>query len=345
MYVPVRTAAELGVGCITDDPTIDFRFQHLLKPYHRLLFRAKVRRVLADISVNAPVAKYDVVHAHFLYSDGAVALKIKRQFERPFIVAVRNTDVNYFMRYRPDLANIRDDVLRGASRVVFLSPAYRDAFIRRLPRPLGSDVESKAMVVPNGIGDEWLADRAVERRPLQSPLRLLYVGDFTPNKNIRGVVLALRLLRESMPTTLTVVGGGGDRKGAVAILLEHSRQHGINYLGRIDDRERLRAIYRCHDVLVMPSYRETFGLTYVEALSQGVPIVHSKGQGVDGYFRPGTVAAAVNPRDPASIAAGILEVAARLPDVRAECQREAQRFSWNEIARTYASTYQSIVGR
>ena len=39
----------------------------------------------------------------------------------------------------------------------------------------------------------------------------------------------------------------------------------------------------------MPSRYETFGLVYGEAMSQGLPIIYSKGQGVDGYFKEGTV--------------------------------------------------------
>jgi L-malate glycosyltransferase len=341
MYVPVRTRAELGIGRV-DDPSIDFRFEHLLRPYHRLLFRSKVRRVSSDLSDNTPVAAYDLVHAHFLYSDGAVALEIRRRFGRPFLVAVRNTDVNYFMRYRPDLARIRNDVLREASRVVFLSPAYRDAFTVRLPDQLGRLVASKAMIVPNGISDDWLSDDPGQEYAPRTPLRLLYVGDFTPNKNIPGIVSALRLLQGRMPATLTVVGGGGDERNVVSSLLERSAPLGVNSLGRVTDRGRLKAIYRDHDVLVMPSFRETFGLTYVEALSQGLPIVHSSGQGVDGYFAPGTVAAGVDPRDPAAIADGVLLVASRLPRLRAECRREAQRFSWGAAARTYVDTYLAV---
>ncbi len=343
MYVPVRTAAELNVGRISDDRTIEFRYQYLLRPYHRLLFRTKIRRVFTDVSGGSPVSRYDLLHAHFLYSDGAVALEVKRRSGQPFVVAVRNTDLNYFMRYRPDLAGVRNSILREASRIIFLSPAYRDAFLAKLPRSMGSLVMGKAIVVPNGIDEEWLDEDARTEKAPESPLRLLYVGDFTPNKNIAGIVSALKLLRQRIPATLTVVGGGGDVRQATSRLLERSRQQGVTWLGKIRDRDRLKAVYREHDLLVMPSFRETFGLTYLEALSQGLPIVHSKGQGVDGYFKPETVAARVDPDVPASIAAGVLEVASRLPGVRAECQREAQRFSWSRIAGTYADVYRAIL--
>jgi glycosyltransferase involved in cell wall biosynthesis len=345
MYVPVRTAAELGVGLIADVSTLAFRFEHLLKPYHKLLFRTKVRRVLADVLSATPVRDHQLVHAHFLYSDGAVALALKRSIGTRYLVAVRNADVNAFMRYRPDLARTRDEILLGASRVVFLSPAYREAVLRRLPLGVRGLVERKALTVPNGIAGGWLDPATPAPEPQahpDGPLRLLYVGDFTPNKNIAGIVDALRLIRAERPATLTVVGGGGDDRDRVHRLLARGAESGITNLGRVEDAVRLKALYRTHDVFVMPSFRETFGVAYIEALSQGVPIVHSRGQGVDGYFEPGTVSEGVDPADPRSIAEGIRRVAGRLPDVRAACRREAGRFAWSEIGLTYRNTYLSV---
>jgi glycosyltransferase involved in cell wall biosynthesis len=347
MYVPVRTAAELGVGRIDDDPSIAFRFEHLLRRHHKLLFRTKIRRVLADVLESTPVGEFRLVHAHFLYSDGAVALGLHRRLGLPYVVAVRNGDVHAFMRYRPDLAGIRNEVLRHACRVVFLSPAYADTVGRRLPAALRDAVAAKAMTVPNGLSPDWLDDEAPADGAAAgpaAPLRLLYVGDFTPNKNIEGIVTALDLLRADRPTTLTVVGGGGDAGGRVKALLARHASDGVSCLGRVTDRVRLKALYRAHDVLVMPSFRETFGLTYIEALSQGVPVVHSRGQGVDGYFGPGTVAAAVDPADSRSIAQGIREVAARLPALKDTCRQEARRFDWRRIGSTYRDTYRSIMG-
>lgn len=347
MYVPVRSAAEIDVGRIDDDPAIGFRFVHLLRSHHKLMFRTKIRRVLDDVLSSTPVRELRLVHAHFLYSDGAVALALHQKLNLPYIVAVRNCDVNAFMRLRPDLSSIRNNVLRHASRVVFLSPAYAEAVERRLPGTLRSMVADKAIIVPNGLAPEWLQEPgavAVTPNKPGAALRLLYVGDFTPNKNIGGLIAALDLLRAQRPTTLSVVGGGGDVRGRVQAMLDSRASSGVSYLGRISDRARLRALYCTHDVLVMPSFRETFGLTYIEALSQGMPVVHSRGQGVDGYFTAGTVSAAVDPADARSIVQGVLEVAARLPAVRDTCRYEARRFDWRHIGQTYRDTYRSILG-
>lgn len=49
-------------------------------------------------------------------------------------------------------------------------------------------------------------------------------------------------------------------------------------------KKQLREAFSISDIFVMPSKPETFGLVYVEALSQGLPILYAKGEGFDGYF-------------------------------------------------------------
>lgn len=348
MYVPVRTDEEIYGGYIDDDPKIRFRFVNILLWYHRLMFRSKIRRVLEDVLSNTPVREYRLIHAHFLYSDGALALALHRQLGLPYVVAVRNTDLNVFMRFRPDLARIRNDVLRHASRVVFLSPTYAKSLISKLPVWLQEIVSEKATTIPNGLDREWLIDLddiIRDRTSSDGILKLLYVGDFSANKNISGIVSALEILNTHQATTLTVVGGGRDAHNHVEALLNCYSRRGVSFLGRITDRDRLRLLYRTHDVLVMPSFYETFGMTYVEALSQGMPVVHSIGQGVDGYFAANTVAAAVDPADAHSIARGVLSVAERLPWVRKECVEAARRFDWRLIGESYREIYRATLNK
>jgi glycosyltransferase involved in cell wall biosynthesis len=321
---------------------IPCHFRKVLAPRHRLLFRSKIRRVTRDLSSRIDLSGIRLVHAHFLYSDGAVALKVRESSGIPYVVAVRNTDLNAFMRYRPDLCRLRDRVLSRAARVVFLSHAYRRMLLDRLGPAMRERVSRTSVVIPNGVSRAWL--ETPPSRPAQATggLRLLYVGDFSVNKNLPRVLEAVALLAATRSVGLTLVGGGGDGAAEVEARIASGRFPFARLLGRVDDPDALREIYRQHDVFVMPSRLETFGVVYVEALSQGLPIVHSRGQGVDGYFQPGTVAEAVDPDDPADIAAKVTALADRLPAIRESCVREARRFDWASIARSYADLYDAV---
>ncbi len=77
--------------------------------------------------------------------------------------------------------------------------------------------------------------------------------------------------------------------------------------GFVGEKEKLLEIYRQCDVLVVPSFRESFGLIYVEALTQGLPVVYTKGQGFDGNFEDGHIGYSIQPESPESIAEAILK--------------------------------------
>lgn len=341
VYAAVRTRDEADWRA-PELANVPCHFRHVLRSRHRLFFRSKVRRVVSDLAREVELSEVLLTHAHFLYSDGAVALMLKRRFGVPYVVAIRNTDINAFIRYRPDLARVRDSVLEEASRVVFLSHAYRRLLGQHLDADLRRRVEVKTLVIPNGVRQDWLDSRPALPRPAQPELGLLYVGDFSRNKNVPALLEAAAILCRTRRLRLTLVGGGGDGAERVERLLASGGYPFATHVGRVNDATALRTIYREHDIFVMVSIHETFGVVYAEALSQGLPIVHSRGQGVDGYFEPSSVAEPADPGDPSDIAASIEQVAKRLPMVRQQCVLEAARFDWARVAGTYADLYEAV---
>ena len=342
MFVPVRSAAELSRQPPDEPGVLTHTYRRTLRPFHRIFFRTKIRSIYQEMLRSIDVSQFELIHAHTLYSDGAVALRLQKRFNIPYVVAVRNTDLNVFTRFRPDLRWIAHATLREASRVVFLSPAYRKQFLSRLDRPLREEVERKSIVLANGLNSFWLETFSRPTRGSGSQLRILYVGQFSDNKNLHNVLRATALIARRTPVELTLVGGGGAGDGHIRKAIATERYPFARIHGRVDDPVELRSLYRDHDVFVMPSFKETFGVAYIEALSQGLPIVHSRGQGVDGFFPPGTVSEAVDPSSIDSIAKGIESLASRLERVRPVCVREARNFSWDSIALRYKELYSGI---
>jgi glycosyltransferase involved in cell wall biosynthesis len=200
---------------------------------------------------------------------------------------------------------------------------------------------AKARIIPNGLPQFWLANTYHGQRDGGS-LKILYVGDFSRNKNIPRSIAAVSRLNGSRPVSLTLVGGGGDGEEEVKSLLATSPF--VSWRGRVDKPEELASIYRQHDIFLMPSLKETFGVVYLEAMSQGLPVIYSRGQGIDGYFEPGGVAEAVDPLDPDSIAKAIQALAQRLDRIREQCVASAEAFNWPRIARMYVDSYKDSLG-
>ena len=173
----------------------------------------------------------------------------------------------YFIKYLKHTYNIGREVALQAKKIFFISKGEMDEFIESdFVRPIYSQIKDKMVLQPNGIEKYW--HEHISRTPRRGH-QILYVGDFTPNKNVCRVIKAIAQLREESEFAdlkFVIVGGGRDKDGATLKMIE-SHPDFIEYLGKIYDKERLASIMHQSALFVMPSIHETFGLVYLEALS------------------------------------------------------------------------------
>ena len=93
----------------------------------------------------------------------------------------------------------------------------------------------------------------------------------------------------------------------------------------------------------MPSFTESFGLTYIEALSQRVPVIFSKGQGIDGYFNNRNIGLSVNPYSTEEISKAIQQIKINYEEYIQSDLSYLSQFKWNNIANNYLKLYKEIV--
>ena len=115
----------------------------------------------------------------------------------------------------------------------------------------------------------------------------------------------------------------------------------VKYLGVLQ-KEQLLDIYNENDIFIMVSKSETFGLVYAEALTQGIPLIYSKGQGFDGFFDDGFIGYPAVADNKTDIAAVIKRVNNEYEQLAQNCISVGNRFSWDEIAKIYDDIYMDI---
>ena len=197
-------------------------------------------------------------------------------------------------------------------------------------------LQEKSQIIPNGVNPYWLEHWQIRSDTPASSNNILYVGLFDDNKNVLRLMQAVLQLQQQMPDIhLDLVGGGGNREQEVLNLVQQHPDT-FRYLGKVYDKEKLQHIYAGNRVFAMPSLHETFGLVYVEALSQGLALLYTKGEGIDGLFEE-KVGEAVTPTDVNEIA----EALKRLLTQPEQYQRPEAfaRFDWKEIAKKYQTIY------
>lgn len=285
IYHPLRTDKNRGSNqfdFVTESSQLVYS-SFLLKKYHRVFFRLKTNSLFKDLENQIDVSKVDISYPTTLFSDGVVAYKLYKKYKIPYIVAIRNTDINLFMKYRPDLLPLMHKILHHASKLIFISKGLKDLFYSKIKKLEAEQYKIKSEVISNGIDKIWL-DNIQFRTNSPKTNRFLFVGRFDTNKNVENVIKSLTNLRLKHPDIhLDLIGGGGNKEELIKSMIEKNKDW-IKYWGYIYDKSELIKIYRNNDYFVMPSIHETFGLVYIEALTQGLPILYTKNQGVDGLF-------------------------------------------------------------
>lgn len=342
VYCPVRDAALVGRNAFESEHT-EIIYSPILKKIHRLLFHLKIKDLVKDVEQRVDLSKIDVVHATTLFSDGAVALQLKKRYGIPYIVAVRNSDINVFMRYMPHLWTVHREVIRHAEKVVFISPNLQQRVTRHWTLVgLSKVLAQKGVVIANGLNDYWLAHRGAS--PAAKSHSVAYVGKFDSNKNVLRLMHAVLQLRQRIPDLrLNLVGGGGERERHVLQLVA-SHPECFTYHGLIFDKPILQSIYQHCSVMAMPSKKETFGLVYLEAMSQGLRVLYTRGEGIDGLFSK-RVGEKVDPYSVRGIEKALERLLLTPEAYDALDAADFETFRWSSIAEHYCEIYNNIIKR
>ncbi len=309
--------------------------------WDRLFFDFKQQKIKKGLESKIPVADYALIHAYTLFTDGNCARKLSKQYGIPYVVAVRNTDVNDFFRLMPHLRKRGVQIMRDAAAVFFLSESYQNqVFEKYIPLKYQGEIKEKTYIIPNGIDSFWF-NTSASKKSLGKSIKLVYAGRIDRNKNIPTTQKAMDILREKgYETSLTVVGKVVDTKE-----YDRIKKHPYTKYYPATPKEKLVEVYRASDIFVMPSFTESFGLVYAEAMSQGLPVIYSKGQGFDQQFQEGVVGYHVNADDPVDVAEGIKRVIESYSEIQKNTVQSAKVFDWARITEKYNDIYQIIMNQ
>jgi glycosyltransferase involved in cell wall biosynthesis len=170
------------------------------------------------------------------------------------------------------------------------------------------------------------------------PRHFLYVGDDEPRKNLRVLLAAYGIYRRDAtePLDLVLAGSAGTDTGT---------EPGIR-IERDPGPGRLADLYLGAAALVHPSLYEGFGLTPLEAMSLGTPVLAGRSPGVMEVC--GDAAQFVDPRDPSAFAVAMAELAgtpALREDLGERGRRRAAGFSWSTSALDHLDAYSLALER
>ncbi len=291
----------------------------------------------------------DLLHVHYAIPHATSAWIAREMLERagsyvPVVTTLHGTDIT-IVGQDPSFHAItkfsieKSDGLTAVSR--FLQTETLNAF---------GCTACRIEVIPNFI-DPDVYDRTKYARTLRDEIDggkrvLMHISNFRPVKRVRDVVGIFARVAREIPAVLVMVGDGPDRVHAE----QEARALGVDsqvyFLGKIDAVAPLLA---GADLFLLPTSSESFGLSALEALASGVPVIGSNAGGLPEVVTDGVTGALCPVGDVDGMAAAALQILgddARWNEMSTRAAADArERFTMSDVVAQYEGFYAYAVAK
>lgn len=303
---------------------------------------------------------YNLIHANFFMS-GLVAMWLKEALNIPFVITfhalgyVRQIYQGKSDKFPPERIQIEKQIVQNADAVIAECPQDKADLIEYYNAPV-----DKITIIPCGFSAKEFypvnREIACTLLGLQTDEKiLLQLGRMVPRKGVDNVVRALGRLKDSgVPYRLVVVGGETDDPNPMAcpeiarlqrIAREEGVESKVTFVGR-KNREILKYYYCAADVFISTPWYEPFGITPLESMACGTPVIGSNVGGIKYSVLDGKTGFLVPPNDPDALASKVhllVSDPALLQQMKkASKQRVKEHFTWQKVASLVADLYQQV---
>lgn len=229
----------------------------------------------ADVAAEiASATSFDVIHAHdwMTYPAGIAA---KRLSGKPLVVHVHATEYDRSGHKGNQLVyTIEKEGLDEADRVVTVSQWTKDTLVTKYE--INAD---KIDVVYNGVTADVQPRHAQVCHPLGAQI-VTFMGRITYQKGPEYFVEAAEKVLKVFPDTHFIMAGAGDFLPQVIEKVARLRMSGRFHFTGFLKKKEINKVLSCTSIYVMPSVSEPFGITPLEAIQHGVPVILSNQSGV-----------------------------------------------------------------
>lgn len=305
---------------------------------------------------------YDLIHANFWMS-ALVATKIKQRRGIPFVVTfhalgrVRRLHQKDADKFPDERFTIEDQIVREADKIIAECPQDREDLLSFYQADPG-----KTQVIPCGFdrSEFWQIDRFQARSVLGLPLHepiVLQLGRLVPRKGVDNAMrgFAKLVADRGIDARLLIVGGESPtpdptltpeiaRLSVIANALEINNR--VTFVG-CRGREILKYFYSAADIFVTTPWYEPFGITPLEAMACGTPVIGSNVGGIKFTVKNGETGYLVAPNQPEVLSdrlAFLLQNPPLLQLLGKQAIRHVEQcFTWEKVTSEIAALYETVL--
>ncbi len=304
-------------------------------------YESALASTMVDVVKNNNI---DLLHVHYAIPHASAAYMAKQILEKggryvPVITTLHGTDITLVGRdktYAPVVAFS----INHSDAITAVSENLKEETYKIF------NIEKDIQVIYNFVDVQRFRKKPIDAfRKVIAPDNeriIMHASNFRKIKRIEDVICIFKKLNETIPSRLLLVGDGPERPMAEALCRELDLCDDIRFVGKQQDMEEIFAIA---DLFLLPSEYESFGLSALEAMAGGAPVVATNvgglpeiiKQGENGYMgKVGDV------DQMAQYAIDILKDEATFLKFRENAKRQAERFDITRIVPQYEKLYEQL---
>jgi 1,2-diacylglycerol 3-alpha-glucosyltransferase len=332
-----------------------FRFSSLRFPYepeHRVgyFFEPEVVKLAKKLNL-------DIVHSHTEFSMMLAARAVRRKLRVPSIHTFHTYYPDYldyvpwplrlyFKRYMDKYFNFifrsqKCLVVPSHKNRIFLESIKMKKPVRVIPN--GLDLGVFYEDVPSGQTLEWRSKYGIGR----GAKVILFTGRLALEKNLNALLESFKLILESVPNTfLMIAGDGPDRRELSLYARELRIEDSVVFTGFLNWPEEIRLACKAADIFMSASRSEVHPVTFIEALSSGLPIVALRDVSIQDMVISGETGCVVeSEKDLACAAVRLLTDGAQLSRLKKGALIKSAGYSVERFGAAMIKLYEEIIAR
>lgn len=270
-----KSKGTLGLSVFSKNGVKVYRFFMPSGVYRRAL--PLLRMVLDYVykHIISDCGKPDIVHVHF-YFMGAIGSILKTKYGLPVLHTEHSSKLN-----KP--ANEISDLDKKLARMAFSAADMVISVSKALSLRLEENFGVKSRVIPNIVDDHAFVYR--ERRKDKAVFDFVSVGRLVPIKNFDKLIPAFAKADLGEKARLNIIGDGPERNNLEKMVVATGLKDKVLFHGAAT-RDKIAEKFHDSDAFILLSEKETFGVSMVEAMYTGLPVISSRCGGPEDFITP-----------------------------------------------------------
>ena len=289
--------------------------------------------------------KLDLLHVHYAIPHASAALLAKQILAEdnkdiPVLTTLHGTDITLVGReasYEP----VVSWSINNSDAVTAVSKSLVEDTMEHF------QVKREVLMIPNFIDFDRFNKKPKEHfkkaiAPNNEKI-LVHTSNFRKVKRVDDVIRLFHIVQQRIPSKLLLIGDGPERSNIEKTCRELKVCDKVTFLGK---QEAIEEILSVCDLFILPSERESFGLSALEAMACEVPVISTNAGGlaeVNIHGKTGFTSDIGNYEEMAQFALELLQNEDKLETFRHAALEQAKKFNLEDIRLQYIELYKKLI--